>query len=106
MILKEKKNPEKILMDGVLDINPKQENMPSTNGKASPWSHSLSGSRLTIQSVWGCRDLSPTYHVGLSGCEGLVSSQRAEGSFDLTDCLEVLWSLPLKTRLSKASFPP
>jgi hypothetical protein len=106
MILKEKKNPEKILMDGVLDINPKQENMPSANGKASPWSHSLSGSCLTIQSVWGCRDLSPTYHVGLSGCEGLVSSQRAEGSFDLTDCPEVLWSLPLKTRLSKASFPP
>ncbi|XP_027406021.1 liprin-alpha-1-like [Bos indicus x Bos taurus] len=33
MILKEKKNPEKILMDGVLDINPKQENMPSANGK-------------------------------------------------------------------------
>ena len=54
MILKEKKNPEKILMDGVLDVNPKQENMPSANGKASPRSHSLSGSRLTIQSVRGC----------------------------------------------------
>ncbi|XP_044796065.2 liprin-alpha-1 [Bubalus bubalis] len=33
MILKEKKNPEKILMDGVLDVNPKQENMPSADGK-------------------------------------------------------------------------
>jgi hypothetical protein len=106
MILKEENNQEKILMHRVLDVNHEQGNMPSANGKASPWSHSLSGSCLTIQSVWGCRDLSPTYHVGLSGCEGLVSSQRAEGSFDLTDCPEVLWSLPLKTRLSKASFPP
>ena len=106
MILKEKKNPEKILMDGVLDINPKQENMPSANGKASPRSHSLSGSRLTIQSVRGCWDLSPMHHVGLSGHEGPVSSQSAEGSFDLTDCPEVLCSLPPKTRLCKASFPP
>lgn len=99
MILKEENNQEKILMHRVLDVNHEQGNMPSANGKASPWSHSLSGSCLTIQSVWGCRDLSPTYHVGLSGCEGLVSSQRAEGSFDLTDCLEVLCSFPLKTRL-------
>ena len=54
MILKEKNNPKKILMDGVLDVNHKQENMPSANGKACPRSHSLSGSRLTIQSVQGC----------------------------------------------------
>ena len=54
MILKEKNNPEKILMDRVLDVNHKQENMPSANGKACPRSHSLSGSRLTIQSVQGC----------------------------------------------------
>ncbi|XP_068847056.1 liprin-alpha-1-like [Capricornis sumatraensis] len=33
MILKEKNNPKKILMDGVLDVNHKQENMPSANGK-------------------------------------------------------------------------
>ena len=106
MILKEENNQEKILIHGVLDVNHEQENMPSANGKASPWSRSLSGSCLTIQSVWGCRDLSAAYHVGLSGGEGLVSSQSAEGSFDLTDCPEVLCSLPLKTRLSKASFPP
>ncbi|MXQ98467.1 hypothetical protein E5288_WYG009462 [Bos mutus] len=88
MILKEENNQEKILTHGVFDVNHEQENMPSANGKASPWSRSLSGSCLTIQSVWGCRDLSPTYHVGLSGGEGLVSSQSAEGSFDLTDCPE------------------
>ena len=41
MILKEKNNPKKILMDGVLDVNHKQENMPSANGKACPRSHSL-----------------------------------------------------------------
>ena len=46
------------------------------------------------------------HHVGLSGCEGHVSSQNAEGIFDLTNFLEVLCSLPLKTRLSEASFPP
>ena len=97
MILKEENNQEKILMHRVLDVNHEQGNMPSANGKASPWSHSLSGSCLTIQSVWGCRDLSPTYHVGLSGCEGLVSSQRAEGSFDLTDCLEDPWDFPGKS---------
>ncbi|KAM7241394.1 hypothetical protein CapIbe_007966, partial [Capra ibex] len=33
MILKEKNNPKKILMDGVLDVTHKQENMPSANGK-------------------------------------------------------------------------
>ncbi|XP_052516090.1 liprin-alpha-1-like [Budorcas taxicolor] len=33
MILKEKNNPKKILMDRVLDVNHKQENMPSANGK-------------------------------------------------------------------------
>ncbi|XP_052516091.1 liprin-alpha-1-like [Budorcas taxicolor] len=33
MILKEKNNLKKILMDGVLDVNHKQENMPSANGK-------------------------------------------------------------------------
>ena len=75
MILKEKKNPEKILMYGVLDVNPKQEKMPSANGKASPRSHSLSGSRLTIQSVRGCWDLSPKHHVVLCDCEGRVSSR-------------------------------
>ncbi|CAN0468556.1 unnamed protein product [Rangifer tarandus platyrhynchus] len=106
MILKEQNNQEKILTDRMLDGNRKQENMPSVNGKASPWSHSLSGSHLTIQSVRGCWDLSPMHHVGLSGCEGPVSSQNAEGSFDLTDFLGVLCSLPPKTRLSKASFPP
>ena len=106
MILKEENNQEKILPDGVLDVNHEQENMPSANGKANPWSHSLSDSRLTIQSVRGCWDLSPMHHVGLSGREGPVSSQSAEGSFDLTDCLEVLCSFPPKTRLSKASFPP
>ncbi|XP_017900216.1 PREDICTED: liprin-alpha-1-like, partial [Capra hircus] len=41
MILKEKNNPKKILMDRVLDVNHKQENMPSANGKACPRSHSL-----------------------------------------------------------------
>ena len=101
MILKEENNQEKILTDGVLDVNHEQENMPSANGKANPWSHSLSDSRLTIQSVQGCWNLSPMHHVGLSGHEGPVSSQ-----FDLTDCLEVLYSLPPKTRLSKASFLP
>ena len=54
MILKEKNNPKKILMDGVLDVNHKQENMPSASGKARPQSHSLSGSHFTIQSVRGC----------------------------------------------------
>ena len=81
MILKEKKNPEKILMDGVLDVNPKQENMPSVNGKASPRSHSLSGSRLTIQSVRGCWDLSPKHHVVLCDCEGRVSSRAQKAVF-------------------------
>ena len=38
MILKEQNNQEKILMDGVLDGNHEQENMPSANGKASPQS--------------------------------------------------------------------
>ncbi|XP_069416148.1 liprin-alpha-1-like [Ovis canadensis] len=33
MILKEKNNLKKILMDRVLDVNHKQENMPSANGK-------------------------------------------------------------------------
>nr|XP_020734319.1 liprin-alpha-1-like isoform X2 [Odocoileus virginianus texanus] len=33
MILKEQNNQEKILMDGVLDGNHEQENMPSANGK-------------------------------------------------------------------------
>ncbi|KAI4543190.1 hypothetical protein MG293_007316 [Ovis ammon polii] len=61
MIPKEN-NQEKILMDGVFDVNHEQENMPSVNGKASPWSHSLSGSHLTIQSVRGCWDLSPVHH--------------------------------------------
>ena len=51
MILKEENNQEKILTDGVLDVNHEQENMPSSSGKASPWSLSLSSSRLTIQSV-------------------------------------------------------
>ena len=106
MILSEENNQEKILTDRVLDVHHEQENMPSANGKASPWSRSLSGSRLTIQSVRGCWDLSPMHHVGLSGCEGHVSSQNAEGIFDLTNFLEVLCSLPLKTRLSEASFPP
>ena len=106
MILKEENNQEKILTDRVLDVHHEQENMPSANGKASPWSRSLSGSRLTIQSVRGCWDLSPMHHVGLSGHEGPVRSQSAEGSFDLTDCPEVLCSLPPKTRLCKASFPP
>ena len=54
MILKEKNNPKKILMDGVLDVTHKQENMPSANGKTCLRSHSLSGSRLTIQSVQSC----------------------------------------------------
>ena len=40
MILKENK-PKKILMDGVLDVNHKQENMPSANAKACPRSHSV-----------------------------------------------------------------
>jgi len=106
MILKEENNQEKILMHRVLDVNHEQGNMPSANGKASPWSHSLSGSCLTIQSVWGCQDLSPMHHVGLSNREDPVSSQSAEGSFDLTDCPEVLYSFPPKTRLCKASFPP
>ena len=96
----------KVVMDGVLDGNHEQENMPSANGKASPQSHSLSGSRLTIQSVRGCWDHSPMHHVGLSGREGHVSSQNAEAIFYLTNFLEVLCSLPPKTRLSKASFPP
>ena len=93
MILSEENNQEKILTDRVLDVHHEQENMPSANGKASPWSRSLSGSRLTIQSVRGCWDLSPMHHVGLSGREGPVSSQSAEGSFDLTDCPEVLYLL-------------
>ena len=97
MILKEENNQEKILTDGVLDVNHEQESVPSANGKASPQSRALSW----FQSVRGCRDLSPMHHVGLSGHEGPVSSQ-----FDLTDCLEVLYSLPPKTRLSKASFLP
>ena len=105
MIPKEN-SQEKILMDGVFDVNHEQENMPSANGKTSPWSHSLSGSHLTIQSVRGCWDLSPVHHVGLSGREAPVSSQSAESSFDLTNCPEVLCPLPPKTRLSKASFPP
>ncbi|MXQ80150.1 hypothetical protein E5288_WYG013642 [Bos mutus] len=50
MILKEENNQEKILTDRVLDVNHKQENMPSSSGKASPWSRSLSSSCLTIQS--------------------------------------------------------
>ena len=54
MILKEKNNPKKILMDGVLNVSHKQENMPSANGKVCLRSHSLSGSRLTIQSVQSC----------------------------------------------------
>ncbi|KAM7236876.1 hypothetical protein CapIbe_012548 [Capra ibex] len=33
MILKEENNQEKILTDGVLDVNHEQENMPSANGK-------------------------------------------------------------------------
>ena len=106
MILKEENNQEKILTHGVFDVNHEQENMPSANGKACPWSRSLSGSRLTIQSVQGCRDLSLMHHVGLGGHEGPVISQSAEGSFDLTDCPDVLCSLPPKTRLCKASFPP
>ena len=106
MSLKEENNQEKILRDRVLDVNHEQENMPSANGKASPWSRSLSGSCLTIQSVRDCWNLSPMHHVCLSGREGPVSSQNAEGSFDLTNCPEVLCSLPPKTRLSKASFPP
>ena len=52
MILSEENNQEKILTDRVLDVHHEQENMPSANGKASPWSRSLSGSCLTIQSVW------------------------------------------------------
>ena len=56
MILSEENNQEKILTDRVLDVHHEQENMPSANGKASPWSRSLSGSRLTIQSVRGCWD--------------------------------------------------
>ena len=83
MILKEKNNPKKILMDGVLDVNHKQENMPSANGKACPRSHSLSGSRLTIRCVWGCWDLSPMHHVGLSGCEGHVSSRAQKAVLTL-----------------------
>uniref|UniRef100_A0A8C2SEV5 SAM domain-containing protein n=1 Tax=Capra hircus TaxID=9925 RepID=A0A8C2SEV5_CAPHI len=35
MILKEENNQEKILTDGVLDVNHEQENMPSANGKRS-----------------------------------------------------------------------
>ena len=46
MILKEQNNQKKTLTDGVLDINHEQENTPSANGKASPWSP-RSGSRLT-----------------------------------------------------------
>ena len=83
MILSEENNQEKILMDRVLDVHHEQENMPSANGKASPWSCSLSGSRLTIHSMQGCWDLSAMHHVGLSGHEGPVSSQSTEGSFDL-----------------------
>ena len=45
------------------------------------------------------------HYVGLSGREGPVSSHSAEGSFDLTNCPEVLCSLPPKSRLCKASFP-
>ena len=106
MILTEENNQGKILMDRVLDVHHEQENMPSANGKASTWSRSLSGSRLTIHFMQGCWDLSPMHHVGLSGREGPVSSQSTEGSFDLTDCWEVLCSLPPKTRLCKVSFPP
>ena len=75
MILSEENNQEKILTDRVLDVHHEQENMPSANGKASPWSRSLSGSRLTIQSVRGCWDLSPKHHVVLCYCEGRVSSR-------------------------------
>ncbi|MXQ98470.1 hypothetical protein E5288_WYG009457 [Bos mutus] len=88
MILTEDNNQEKILTDRVLDVHHEQENMSSANGNARPWSHSLSGSCLTIQSVWGCQDLSPMHHVVLSNREDPVSSQSAEGSFDLTDCPE------------------
>lgn len=42
MILKEQNNQKKTLKDGVLDVNRKQENTRSTNGKASPWAFSLS----------------------------------------------------------------
>ena len=74
MILKEQNNQKKVLTDGVLDVNHEQESAPSANGKASPRSRALSGSRLTVQSVWGCWDLSPMHHVGLSSREGRVSS--------------------------------
>ena len=53
-----------------------------SGAEASQAPLTLSGSRLTIQSVRGCWDLSPMHHVGLSGREGPVSSQSAEGSFD------------------------
>ena len=105
MILKEKKNPEKILMDGVLDVNPKQENMPSTDGKASPRSHSIwfSSSHPVCAGLLGPLTKAPCSSVRLwQSCE----LQSTEGSFDLTGCPEVLCSLPPKTRLSKASFPP
>ena len=46
MILTEENNQEKILTDRALDVHHEQENMPSANGKASPWSRSLSGSVL------------------------------------------------------------
>ena len=42
---------------------------------------------------------------GYGACLGFAD-ENAEGSFDLTDCPKVLCSLPPKTRLSKASFPP
>ncbi|MXQ93827.1 hypothetical protein E5288_WYG021942 [Bos mutus] len=67
MILKEENNQEKILPDGVLDVNHEQENMPSANGKASPWSRSLSDSHHTIQSVQGCWNLSPMHHRPSNG---------------------------------------
>ncbi|KAB0401100.1 hypothetical protein E2I00_019567, partial [Balaenoptera physalus] len=76
MILKEQNNQKKTLTDGVLDINHEQENTPSANGKASPWSP-----RLCTR----VGNLSPTHRFGLSGRESHVNPQRAEGSFDLTD---------------------
>lgn len=53
MILKEQNNQKKVLTDGVLDVNHEQESTPSANGKASPRSRALPGSRLTVQSVRG-----------------------------------------------------
>ena len=53
MILKEQNNQKKVLTDGVLDVNHEQESTPSANGKASPPSRTLPGSRLTVQSVRG-----------------------------------------------------